>query len=366
MMHGEILRFLYKNGLMSRDVRDIIKIFRNHEKRVERSAMGSKKFGLCWCFALIGTVILSFYPLYMGARVIGDMIKDGTVLKENYPKYIIPYTPIAYAVILGVLLMPLLIKLMKEFAILGGSALSITAFFGFELLFEKKVVVSSTETVAKLADWQMFLCRYVPPEELTIQTEDVIRTETAVDILIGDYNPAFKLHFYLISVVLILAILNSIYGFAQMIRTGDVSRRNALILQSISAALFLGLCILACFTAFWRDGEIQVSPLSASLMSIFFILLGVTVGIFAGSLLLKKRKAIALYVPAVLSLMTTLLMYVGEMILLHAHLYRFGKGFFFEGLPGIVLAPVDLVVIILAGLITYFLMLFVKKDDNLD
>lgn len=326
--------------------------------------MGSKKFGVYWCLAVIGTVILSFYPLYMGMRVIGDMIKDGTVLKENYPKYIIPYTPIAYAVILSVLLMPLMIKFMKNFAILGSSAISVAAFFGFEMLFEKKVVVSSTETVAKLADWQMFLCRYVPPEEYVKQSEEVIRTETAVDILIGDYNPAFKLHFYLISVVLILAILNSIYGFAQMIRTGDGSRKKALILQSISAALFLGLCILACFTAFWRDGEIQVSPLSASLMSIFFILLGVTVGIFAGSLLLKRKRSIALYVPAVISLVTTLVMYIGEMILLHAHLYRFGEGFFFEGLPGIVLAPVDVIVILIAGFITYFLLTFVRNDGN--
>ena len=321
--------------------------------------MENRKFRSYWCLTVIGTVILSFYPLYMGARVIGDMIQDGTVLKENYPKYIIPYTPIAYAIILGVLLMPLFVKLMKDFAILGGSALSVAAFFGFELLFEKKVVVSSTETVAKLADWQMFLCRYVPPEEYVFDTEEVIRTETAVDILIGEYNPAFKLHFYLISVVLILAILNSIYGFAQMIRTGDGSRKKALILQSISVALFLGLCILACFTAFWRGGEIQVSPLSASLMSIFFILLGITVGIFVGSLLLKKKKAIALYVPTAISLMTTFVMYLGEMILLHAHLYRFGEGFFFRGLPGIVLAPVDVLVILMAGGITYLLMRFV-------
>ena len=326
--------------------------------------MKNRKFRSYWCLTVIGTVILSFYPLYMGVRVIGDMIQDGTVLKENYPKYIIPYTPIAYAIILGVLLMPLFVKLMKDFAILGGSALSVAAFFGFELLFEKKVVVSSTETVAKLADWQMFLCRYVPPEEYVFDTEEVIRTETAVDILIGEYNPAFKLQFYLISVVLILAILNSIYGFAQMIRTGDGSRKKALILQSVSAALFLGLCILACFTAFWRGRDIQVSPLSASLMMIFFIMLGVTVGIFVGSLLLKKQKAVALYVSSAISLLTTLAMYIGEMILLHAHLYRFGKGFFFSGLPGIVLAPVDVLVILMAGGITYLLMRFVTSRKS--
>ncbi len=314
-----------------------------------------KKFARFWLFSLVAVLAASFYPLLMGGRVISDMLRDGTVLKENYPKYIIPYTPIAVALILGVLLLPLFVKLMKRFAVLGSSALSVGAFFGLELLFERKVVVTSTETAATLADWQMFLCRYIPPEEYAGETVTTIRTETAVDLLIGDYNPAFKLHFYLISVVLILAILNCIYGFAQIAKTGNPARKKALILQSVSAALFLGLCILACFTAFWRDGSILVSPLSACLMSVFFILLGVTVGLFFGSLLLGKAKVLSRLLPAVIASATTLLMYVGEMILLHGHLYRFGTGFFFDGLPDMVLAPADLLVILAAGGITWLL-----------
>ena len=78
-----------------------------------------------------------------------------------------------------------------------------------------------------------------------------------------------------------------------------------------------------------------------------------------GSLLLKKSRRIALWFPTVFAAATTLLMYIGEMILLHGHLYRFGTGFFFDGLPGIVLAPVDIVVILAAGLVTYALMRFV-------
>ena len=178
-------------------------------------------------------------------------------------------------------------------------------------------------------------------------------------------DDGYKLHFYLISVVLILAILNCVYGFAQMILTGDRHRKKALILQSVSAALFLGLCILACFTAFWRDGSIQVLPLSAILMSVFFILLGVTVGFFLGSLLLKKKRMIGLWLPAATAALTTLLMYVGEMILLHGHLYRFGTGLFFDGLPDIVLAPVDLLVILAAGGITLLLMKFARRRGPL-
>ena len=313
-----------------------------------------KKLTRFWLCSLVAVLAASFYPLLMGARVVCDMLRDGTVLKENYPKYIIPYTPIAVAVILGVLLLPVFVRLLKRFAILGSSALSVGAFFGLEFLFEKNVVVTTAETVTKLEDWQMFMCYQPPGGWETTVTE--YKTHTAVEILMGEYNPAFKLHFYLISVVLILAILNCVYGFAQMIRTGDRRRKKALILQSVSAALFLGLCILACFTAFWRDGSIMVSPLSASLMSVFFILLGVTVGLFLGSLLLNRSRALGLWLPAVASAATTLVMYIGEMILLSGHLYRFGTGLFFDGLPAVVLAPVDLIVILAAGIVTFLLM----------
>ena len=65
----------------------------------------------------------------------------------------------------------------------------------------------------RLESWQMFMC-YVSPE--MFQT----REWRAVDILIGDYSPAFKIHFYMISVVLILTILNCLYGFGQMVLSG--------------------------------------------------------------------------------------------------------------------------------------------------
>ncbi|NLE24064.1 MAG: hypothetical protein GX625_01780 [Clostridiaceae bacterium] len=300
-----------------------------------------KKFYL---YSVIGVLIISFYPMYMGARVIADMVRNGTVLAENYPKYIIPYTPISLAVIIAVLLLPVLIKYAKKFALISASALSLAVFFASELLLESKVIVTSTIKTT-LENWQMFMC-YKPPEDF--QT----RTWRAVDVLIGDYSPAFKIHFYIISVVLILAILNCFYGFAQMIITKNKSRKKALVIQSVSTALFLGLCILACFTAFFRDGEITVSTISAFLMSLFFIVFGVTAGIFVGSMLLEKKKTLSVLIPSIVSSAVTLIMYIGEMILLSGHLYRFGSGFLFNGLSGIVLAPIDILVIMASGCIT--------------
>lgn len=69
--------------------------------------MNRKKYNKFYIFSLVGVIAASFYPLYMGVRVIGEMLKDGAVPPERYPKYVIPYTPIAIALIMGVLLIPL-------------------------------------------------------------------------------------------------------------------------------------------------------------------------------------------------------------------------------------------------------------------
>ena len=307
--------------------------------------MKNKRFCRYWLLACVGVALASCYPLVMGVRVVADMIAEGAVLQENYPKYIIPYTPICVALLAGVCGMPLWMRWLKRRALAGGACVALVVFFALELLLERKVVVTTPEAVATLEDWQMYMC-YTTPS---------YKTKTAVEILMGEYDPAFKLHFYMISVVLILAVLNSLYGFGQMANTGDTRRLGALLAGSACALAFLGLCILACFTAFWRDGSLAVSPLSAALMAAFFVLLGITAGVFVGSHLLGKGRRLAIFAPALVASAMTLMMYLGEMILLDGHLYRLGSGALFDALPGIALAPADLLIIAASGCITALL-----------
>ena len=326
--------------------------------------MENKKFKNYYLLSILGVLLASCYPIYMGITVIVDMIRYGTVYAENYPKYIIPYTPIALALLVGVALIPVALKYFKKYALLFGTVISTVLFFAFELILEKLVIVTRTVTetvgwvdVSKLEDWQMYMC-YVPPNSF----EE--RTWTEVDVLMGEYSPAFKLHFYIISIVLILSILNCFYGFAKMIQTGDKSRCKSLTIQSIASGAFLGMCIWACFTAFYRNGDIKVSALSAILMSAFFVLFGVTVGIYVASFTLNKKPLLSVWLPCISATIVTLVMYIGEMILLSGHLYRFGDGFFFAGIPGIVLAPVDLVVIIASGVVAAIIANAVRNKNT--
>ena len=321
--------------------------------------MENKTFRKYYLFSLLGVLLASCYPIYMGISVIVDMIRYGTVYAENYPKYIIPYTPIALALLVCVALIPVALKYFEKYALLFGTVISTVLFFVFEFILERAVTVTRTVTgiFSTLEDWQMFMC-YVPPNSF----EE--RTWTEVDVLMGEYSPAFKLHFYIISIVLIISVLNCFYGFAKMIHTGDKSRRKSLVIQSVASGAFLGMCIWACFTAFYRNGDIQVSALSAVLMSVFFVLFGVTVGIYIESFTLNKKPLLSVWLPSVSAAVVTLVMYIGEMILLSGHLYRFGDGFFFAGIPGIVLAPVDIVVILGSGVMTAIITSFVRNKNT--
>lgn len=321
--------------------------------------MENKTFRKYYLFSLLGVLLASCYPIYMGISVIVDMIRYGTVYAENYPKYIIPYTPIALALLVCVALIPVALKYFKKHALLFGTVISTVLFFVFEFILERAVTVTRTVTgiFSTLEDWQMFMC-YVPLNSF----EE--RTWTEVDVLMGEYSPAFKLHFYIISIVLIISILNCFYGFAKMIHTGDKSRRKSLVIQSVASGAFLGMCIWACFTAFYRNGDIQVSALSAVLMSVFFVLFGVTVGIYIESFTLNKKPLLSVWLPSVSAAVVTLVMYIGEMILLSGHLYRFGEGFFFAGIPGIVLAPVDIVVTLGSGVMTAIIASFVRNKNT--
>lgn len=318
--------------------------------------MKNKAFRLFYFLSLFGIFLASFYPLLMGVRVVRDMIVQGTVMGKDYPKYIIPYLPIALSVIVGVAIMPLLFRMVRKYALTVASAVGLGVFLASELMLENWVIVTDT-VMSTLESWQMFMC-YVPAEWFET------RTWRAVDILIGEYSPWFKLHFYAIAAVLILSLLNVFYGFGKVTRGEGREQIRALILQSVSTALFLGLCILACFTAFWRTGELTVSPLSACLMCLFFVVFGVTAGLYVGSFLLRSSCRILLVVSSVSAMAMSLLMYIGELILLHGHLYRFGNGFLFDGMGVLVLAPIDLIMILLSGGITAVILKSVADEKK--
>lgn len=303
--------------------------------------MNYKKFYL---FSLSVVALASVYPIHMGVVTLGRYLQNGFIDVADYPKYIIPYTPISIALIISTALMPLIFKLFKRYTLLVVSFIGTVLFLASELGFEQiKVIEGYVEM--PLESWQLSLCMATP---------EVLRS--IGEPIYAANNPAFKIHFYIIAIVIILAVLNVIYGFSKMFREQNFDKKRPLIAQAISASLFIGLCILACFTAFYRNGTINISTLSAILMSIFFIVFGITVGIYCGSIFYGKSKLFSKIIPAITASLTTLIMYIGELVLMGGTLFKYGNGFFFEPIAAIPFSLVDIIIILVSGVITYIIM----------
>lgn len=299
-----------------------------------------KKF---YISSLVFIVLLSVYPIYMGISVLLQYIQKGSVWSEAYPKYIIPYTPICIAVMVSAALLPVLHRSSGKYSLIMDSAIGLVIFFALELSFEKIKVVQGY-TALPLESWQYSLCAITP---------EVIRS--IGEPIYAENNPAFKLHFYLISILIILSITGVLYGFLKVLNEGLYQRKKALIIQAVCVALFVGLCIFACFTAFYRTGTLYISPLSAFLTGLFFIVFGVTSGMYLASHLYMKNSLISVLVPSVAAMLTTIAMYIGELVLMDGKLFVFGKGFFFESLGSIPFSMCDILIILISGLITAFL-----------
>ncbi len=306
-----------------------------------------------YIISLLSVLLASVYPIYMGTVMLIAYFRDGGVQAENYPKYIIPYTPICIAVILTVALLPVIIKFFKRYAMPAASLLGSAVFLISELSFEKITVFETVSEGFDVSTWQALSCMATP---------EAIRVISKT--LSQEYSPAFKIHFYIISFLIILSVTGVIYGFFKMYESKNFLKRTPLTVQLISVTVFIALCVFACFTAFFRTGELTVSPLSAILMAVFFTVFGVTAGVYSGTIFYGEKKFISVILPSLISALTTLIMYIGEMFLMGGTVYRLGTGFFFEPLGVLVLSAADLMIIAFSGALAYFILNFIRPDKK--
>lgn len=312
------------------------------------------KYKNFYLLSLLTVVLASIYPIYMGAATLGNFLHNGSVNAADYKKYIIPYTPICIGIIISTALMPIFIKLCNRYALIAASLLGSIIFFAAEIGFEQIKVVEGY-TQMPIQSWQAAQCMATP---------EVLRS--IGNPIFAENNPAFKVHFYIIAVVMIITVLNVIYGFSKMLIDKDFAKMRPLIAQTVSVVAFVGLCILACFTAFYRNGTINISPLSASLMAVFFMVYGVTVGIYCGSIFYGKSTLLAKIIPSIAASFTTLIMYIGELFLMGGVLFKYGSSLFFKPILSIPFSTADIAITLSSGIITYIIMHLLNstKTDN--
>lgn len=159
-MKPYFIRMIQLSGLYSHGQRDRRALLRVHlaaavrVKEKEKGAMVRNPRSY-WAAVMI-ILILSIYPLYMGAVVLKDYFAYGMVDASNYPNYIIPYTPICIALLISAALSPIIFKLFQRTGYFVTIILSFALFFTAELLFED-ITVFSPSGEGSIGSWQMYL-----------------------------------------------------------------------------------------------------------------------------------------------------------------------------------------------------------------
>jgi len=297
----------------------------------------------------------SVYPIYMGVKVVSAVVRDGHVHVGDYPKYVIPYAPICVAVILATALVPVAVRYLKGAALPVLSVSGVSVFLVAETQMEAVTVFSEKTIAGDIGTWQAWMCMTTPEVMQTVAYQTTIGQE-----LVTRYSPVFKVHFYLIAVLMVLAVIYLAHGFYSMSKTGNFSKRRPLIIQSGATGAYAGLCVFAVFTAFFRTGDIRLSLVSSGLMIAFFTVFGVTAGFYVGGLLYGRTKLLSYVVPATVAALTTTAMYAGELVMMGGVVFKYGDGAFFEPLGVVPLAAVDMTVIVGAAGITYLLLWLIR------
>jgi hypothetical protein len=101
-------------------------------------------------------------------------------------------------------------------------------------------------------------------------------------------------------------------------------------------------------------------------MSVFFIVFGITTGIYCGSIFYGKSKLLSKTMPAITASFTTLIMYIGELVLMGGVLFKYGNGFFFEPIAAFPFSAADIAIIVVSGVITYILMQLLNNPRKIE
>jgi hypothetical protein len=153
-------------------------------------------------------------------------------------------------------------------------------------------------------------------------------------------------------------------GITRMITDSNWSSLGMMRLRGVATAVLISMCVFANTTGFFRGMDQIQTPLASLLTSTFMVALGTATGVYAGSYLVSRAMLLGRLLPTVFSLGVVLAMYFGQGVMMGGDLYRFGTGWLFTGLAHIVVAPIDIIVVIVSGAATWFIMGLARRHSR--
>ena len=185
--------------------------------------------------------------------------------------------------------------------------------------------------------------RLVPPAELAELAESAV------------ISPAMRIHYYIFSIVLIVAILSWLYNFAQTRYANGQPGKRFLTVQGIATACYTLAYFLVRAVQYENFATRQITPGSAVNAAVCFVLAAFVMGLW-GISFLRSTKHVKI-VPPFISVLTGLLLYGAQYVMLDGQFYLYSESIFISLL-------LRSLIVVIPGVSVYLLLRLVLKNEQ--
>jgi len=279
-----------------------------------------------WRFYAITTVILiavSAVPIWNFATMLLTYYQErwrGASFSWSWINYdvtvIIPFMPVLTAVIIGFLFLPALLKMSgKKRAIVSAGATGI--FLGLEIY--------AARIAARLNVTGIILSSRMPRDLWTPEVIAGVTSEVSIPW-------QFRVHYYIFSIILILATLNFLYCLANALYRNEKPDK-AVILNGIATACYALAYVFVRPVQFHDHGDFvrimrfhgltstRLTGLSVFNTATCFVFGSITVGLFCGSFF--RFEGLKRFIPSLASIITVLALYTAQYFMLDGNFYSY-------------------------------------------
>lgn len=242
---------------------------------------------------------------------------------------VIPFTAVTVAILFGFMLLPLLRDMPPRKRQIIASALAVFIFCALE---------STAETLAARLDRLHVVMTHrkmLTPEEITALARGV------------RFPLEIRLHYYIFSVILVLCVLNFLYGLANMLHADGKPGKKVVVLQGMATACYALAYILVRVMQYEDYATMRLTWSSVLNAAVCFTLAALVVGLYAGSFMrLEGRGKI---VPPLLSVFTVISLYFTEYAMLDGEFYSYCEN-------ATLTIMIRFLIIVISGVLVYLLL----------
>jgi len=315
-------------------------LFKRWKIESEATIMVPKSF---WRFYIITALLLAsvaivpllhfvFLVIFYYLTIYHPLV-DGMRANINI---IVPFVAVLTAILIGFLIMPMLWNMNFTKRRILVSVGAVIVFFALELYAEMIAV-------------RMNVFHLVLSSRMVRRPEDITALHANMQI-----SWAVRFHYFVFSIVLVLAVLNFLYNLANALYGDGKPSKKVLTLHGIAMTCY---ALAFFFVRIMRfDDYTTLLLLWGSVLNaaMCFIFAAIAVGICSGTFM--RFEGIGKFIPSLLSIATVMILYGAEYTLLDGNFYSYSESV-------VVTMLLRVLITVTPGVIVYFLLKYANDEE---